>query len=105
MPIPRKHPSNARRQLAYRERQALKRAAEQQERRLPSLPAIPSIPGIARWNAELALAAGLLSSVISAMSDYYDARSQRWQESGRGEAFLERLEELAQVSDQLEPLL
>ena len=105
MPQPRRYPTNAARQAAYRQRQESARATEQKQRGLPPLPAIPSLPGSARWRAALGMASGLLSSICSEMQDYYAARSERWQQSEPGEAFAERLDELTQLSEQLETLL
>ena len=71
----------------------------------PPLPALPAVPGAARWNAALQKASHLLSMVCSEMADYADARSERWQQSERGEAFAARLDELTPLSEQLETLL
>lgn len=105
MPQHRRYSTNATRQAAYRTRQQTLRAVERRERGLPPLPTIPAVPGSARWKAALVIASGLLSTVSSEMQDYYDARSERWQESERGEAFTEHQDELTQLSEQLETLL
>jgi DNA-binding PucR family transcriptional regulator len=105
MPQTRRYQTNAARQAAYRQRQQAQCAAEQQQRGLPPLPTIPSLPGSARWRAALLMASGLLSDVCSQMQDYYEARSERWQHSEPAEAFTERLDELTQLSEQLETLL
>ena len=105
MPQPRRYKTNAARQAAYRQRQQRARATEHKQRGLPPLPAIPSLPGSARWRAALTMASSLLSNVCSEMADYYDARSERWQQSEPGEAFTQRLDELTQLSEQLQELL
>ncbi len=105
MPQSRRYPTNAARQAAYRQRQQMARAAQQKQRGLPPLPAIPTLPGSARWRAALTMANGLLAEVCAQMQDYHDARSERWQESEQGDAFTQRLDELTQLSEQLEELL
>jgi hypothetical protein len=105
MPQTTKYLTNAARQAAYRKRQKEVRTQEQTQQGLPALPAIPSLPGAARWSAALLLASQLLASTVSEMADYHQARSERWQESERGQTFAERLDELTPLSEQLETLL
>ena len=105
MPQTIKHTTNAARQAAYRKRQKDLRMKEQSAQGLPPLPAILSMPGDPRWKAALALSSQLLSTTVAEMTHYQEARSERWQESERGYAFTERLEELTQLSEQLETLL
>ena len=91
MPEIRKYPTNAQRQAAYRQR--ARRAREQQlaQRGLPRLPAIPTMPGEARWTRALQHAAMLVETIVYEMDEYYEERSEAWQESERGETFAERL--------------
>jgi len=94
MPTPKQYISDAQRQRAYRERLKQARLLERQEKGLPAAPAIATLPGEQRWQALLAHAYASLVSVHSEMQTYYDARSDAWQESQRGEALLERMESI-----------
>jgi len=104
MPEVMKHQTNAQRQAAYRQRS--KRAREQQlaQRGLPPLPAISTMPGEARWMRSFQHAAMLVETTVSEMEQYYDERSEAWQESERGEAFAERLRAVQELLDGLEEL-
>lgn len=104
MPQPRQHADHAARQRAYRARQAQARAAEQQAKGLPPTPPLPTIPARARWQALLAQARVALETVEAEMLAYYDARSEPWQESERGSALAEDLDQLALVLEELAPL-
>jgi hypothetical protein len=80
MPTPRKYATAAQRQAAYRQRH--------QARQQAGLAAnFPSQPGRRRWQAMGAQALGLLIAVAAEMEHYYQARTQAWQDSERGEAF------------------
>jgi hypothetical protein len=91
MPQPRKHASAAARQAAYRTRQEEARRAALGAKGLPLLPAIATLPGWARWNASFMTAQALLTATLSEMQDYFDDRSETWQEGDRGEDYQERL--------------
>jgi hypothetical protein len=95
----------AARQQRFRERQAQMRRVEQAAKGLPALPAIASIPGQARWRNSLASAHLLIAQVQEEMEAYYADRSEAWQESERGEEFVQRQEGIEAVLSQLEPLL
>lgn len=103
MPTPRQYANPAERQAAYRARLAAARKQEQEAKELP-LPAVASLPGPARWQALRRQAALLLERAEEEMQAYYDQRSERWQESERGEAFLERLEALQELHEAAEQL-
>jgi hypothetical protein len=92
MPTPRQYVSQAERQAAYRRRLAAARSQELAAKRVPPLPAVATIPGYSRWEALTRSAALLLETVQAEMQEYYEQRSDPWQGSERGEAFLERLE-------------
>lgn len=94
----------AARQQRFRERQAEARYAEQQAKGLPPLPAIPTIPGHARWRAVFLSAEAALTLASQQMSDYYNARSEVWQEGESGEQFAERQEMLETVLSHLAEL-
>ena len=91
MPQQRKHASAAQRQAAYRARMEQARASQQRERGLPALPAISTIPGTVRWNAMFRHVEQMLSTAQAEMADYYDDRSEVWQEGDRGVEHQERL--------------
>jgi hypothetical protein len=82
----------AARQKRFRERQAQARCAEQQAKGLPALPAIPTIPGHSRWRAVFLSAHTAITLASQQMSEYYDERSEVWQEGDSGEQFAERQE-------------
>jgi hypothetical protein len=91
MPQERKHQSAAHRQAAYRARLEQARASQLRQRGLPALPAISTIPGAIRWNAMFRHVKQMLSTAQAEMADYYDDRSETWQEGDRGAAHQERL--------------
>ena len=93
MPTPRKYATNANRQAAYRARCATSLAAP--------LPVAPVTPGARRWAVLIGQAHGLLTTVADEMATYWEARSDAWQDSERGDAFTERIEALETVLDQL----
>jgi hypothetical protein len=102
MPTPRRYANPAERQAAYRRRQADRRRAEWEAKRMPPLPAVATMPGDRRWQALTAQATLLLQTVTVEMEQYAQARAERWRESERGEAFLERLEALQEVQSALD---
>ncbi len=102
MPTLRQHADNAAKQRAYRQRQAEARAAELQQKGLPTTPPIPTMPGTARWTTALAHANDLLVSTLAEMQAYYDERSEAWQESEKGEEFQQRLEALESIISDLD---
>jgi len=104
MPQLKKYDSRAARQAAYRQRCARSRAQQLSQKGLPALPAVATIPGYARWRSALCQAQSTLSLVLSEMQQYYDDRSETWQESDRGEAFGERLEAIEEVCSQMDDL-
>ena len=91
MPQPRKHENPARRQAAYRARLETARRLQLRERGLPALPTISTMPGRIRWNAMFRHAEHLLCNAQAEMADYFDDRSETWQESDRGQEHQERL--------------
>jgi hypothetical protein len=101
MPEPRKYHSNAQRQAAYRRRVETARQQERLRKGLPASAPISSMPGHRRWQAALKEAVSLVETVCQEMRDYYDARSEAWQESDRAEEFTERLEAIEAVLEQL----
>ena len=97
MPQARHYETAAQRQAAYRQRQAQAHATQLAQQGLPPLPPLPTMPSQARWSALLQQAQWALDQVSSEMQEYYEARSEAWQESERGEDLAERLEAVQEV--------
>jgi len=104
MPRPKIHASAAARQAAFRLRREQSRQAALTAKGLPALPAIPSMPGWPRWNAAFANAQELLTETLSEMQDYFDARSQSWQDGERGEDHQDKITSVEAVLDALNDL-
>lgn len=104
MPQPRIHASAAERQAAFRLRSEQARQAEIAAKGLPPLPVIPSMPGWPRWNATFRMAHALLDGAVTEMRDYFDDRSDAWQESDRGEEHQERITSAEAILEALEEL-
>lgn len=94
--------SHAQRQAAYRQRTAQDIAAQLQAKGLPALPAAGNKRGEARWRTLLTQAHWALQTVATEMQDYFDQRTETWQESERGESFQERQDEVQELCDALE---
>lgn len=94
---PRRYATNAARQQAYRARCQEARCQEPPAPGPSRLPAIAPLPGSRRWRALIQQAHGLLVMAETEMSAYYEGRTPTWQESERGEVFLERLEALQEA--------
>jgi hypothetical protein len=105
MPQARIHASAAARQAAFRARREQARQQELAAKGLPASPSIPSLPGWARWRASFVAAQALLSETLSEMQDYYEERSESWQESERGEEHQEKTASVEAVQDALGDLL
>jgi hypothetical protein len=105
MPGVRRYASNAERQAASRRRVAEQRRAELAGKGLPALPGVVALPGHVRWRALIAQAHSLRATVQGEMAEYYAARSERWQESERGEGFQERLQRVEEADQLVEELL
>jgi hypothetical protein len=63
------------------------------------------MPGTARWNAALTLALRLVEEVSEQMQDYFDERSQTWQDSDRAQDFTTRLDNVEAAREALDLLL
>jgi len=105
MPQQRKHNTNAARQQAYRARCEQARHHSLAAKGLPSLPVIASLPGWARWSAAFTAAHTLIANSLSEMQDYFDERSESWQESERGEDHQERIASAEAALDVLSELI
>ena len=84
--------TNAQRQAAYRRRRRALIDDLLTMRGLPSLPALSTVPGWPRWKEAMARIAAQIEVIEAEMDDYYNQRSQRWQESEQAEAFSENLD-------------
>jgi hypothetical protein len=104
MPQPKIHACAAARQAAYRARCEQTRQVALAAKGLPSLPAMPSMPGWPRWNASFASAQELIADTFREMQDYFDARSESWQESERGEEHQDKIVAVEAVLDALSEL-
>ena len=102
MPQARKYATRAEQQVAYRQRCEKARKAEMAAKGLPSLPAIATLPGWPRWN--LNAAHELLACTLEEMQDYFNDRSEVWQESERGEEHQEKIASLEAVIDGISDL-
>ena len=102
MPQSRMHASHAARQAAYRKRQEQARKRQLHAMGLPPLPIIATLPGSARWTGAISQANCLLTMVVEEMQDYFDERSEQWQEDERGEAHQQRMEAVQEIADALE---
>ena len=102
MPQPKRHTDHAARQAAYRKRQEAERKSSLSAKSLLPLPTIPSMPGNARWNQILDNAAQMLQVALDEMQDYFDERSEAWQESDRGEWHQERTAAVEEIVGALE---
>jgi hypothetical protein len=69
---------------------------------LPLLPVIASLPGTARWSGQRLLALTVLGTMRDEMQAYYEDRTERWQESDRGQAMAERLDDLDAIFDSVD---
>ena len=87
MPPPRKYQTDAERQRAYRERQEAARRAALEAKGLPAMAAIPTMPSLPRWKALREQAQAVLQAMQEEMEAYRDERTEQWQESEKGAAF------------------
>lgn len=90
MPTVRKYANAAERQAAYRRRCS----ARKREQMHPP----PATPSPRRWKAMTAQALRILETAVSEMESYHDQRSERWQDSERGEQFREMMESLEEIT-------
>ena len=102
MPTPRKYPNAAARQVAYRQRLAAQGTVWDGNGACP--PRLAPLPGRRRWQALSRQALCLLQSVQEEMQEYYEQRTESWQESERGERHLEQQQALQELQSSLEEL-
>ena len=97
-------PTNAVRQAAWRRRQAQAMTQAMAAKGLPQLPPIATLPGTARWSAQRDLVLATLEAMHEEMQDYFDDRTEVWQEGQRGQAMTQRIEALADLVAAVEEL-
>ena len=105
MPQPKRHASAAARQAAFRARREQVRQVGLAAKGLPALPTISSLPGWSRWNASFQAAHQLMAESLSEMQDYFEERSESWQESQRGEDYQEKIASVEAIQEALSDLI
>jgi hypothetical protein len=98
MPSPKQYESRADRQRAYRQRLAASSAAP------TAAPKIPARAGKRRWAALIDASRAMLESARDEMQEYYDDRSEAWQEGERAEELQAAIDALESVIAELEGL-
>ena len=93
MPAAKKYESVAQKQAAYRLRC--------KERKGALGNTVAEDPGRKSWKAILRSALSLVEQTSEQMQGYYDARSEAWQDSERGQAFTEAMESVADAAEAL----
>jgi len=104
MPQPRKYLNRAAQQAAYRQRCEQARQVTLASKGLPALPVIATMPGWPRWNASFASAQELIAETLCQMQDYFEDRSESWQEGERGEDHQAKIALVEAVLDALSDL-
>ena len=64
-----------------------------------------TIPGHTRWNAMIRTAYTLLTNAAEEMQDYYDDRSEEWQEGEKAEALIEKMEQIQEAAENVSLLM
>lgn len=106
MPQPKRYASDAERQAAYRRRRrALAKHPQLATGTLTALPGSSQIPGTVRWRQAIVQVQELLEMVEQEMQDYYDQRSDKWQEGDKGDSFQSRIDAIAESREKVEDLL
>lgn len=104
MPRTRQHANQADKQRAYRERQKQARIAEQQAKGFPVRPTLPTVPALPRWKALIESSREQIEIVRDEMQIYFDERSEKWQESEKGEEHQNRMESLESALSALDEI-
>lgn len=92
MPTPKTYANAADRQAAYRLR------CKERDQATDRADPIPRAPGHRRWKAMNKQALRLVEQIACEMETHYDARSDTWRDSERGEAFAEAMESVAEIA-------
>ncbi len=72
-------------------------AAHLEQKGLPPLPVVSTIPGRVRWNQAMSTIESQLTRIDLEMEVYHGARSNRWQDSEKGDEFRQKLEGLKTI--------
>ena len=96
--------SAAAEQAAYRKRCEAARKRVLASKGLPQLPAISTMPGWPRWTASLSTARELIERTVEEMQEYFDERSEEWQEGEKAPVFQERIDEVQAMLDAMSEL-
>lgn len=104
MPQSRLYADNAAKQRAYRARQAQARQEELRAKGLPPRAPLPTMPSRARWDGLVQQGRQALALVRDEMQTYSEGRSEAWHDSERAAAFLEYLDHVQAVLDDLDGL-
>ena len=66
--------------------------------------AVPSLPGTSRWRARHKLVITLFETMQDEMQDYFDERTEVWQQGERDETMAQRIGTLSELVDAVESL-
>jgi len=91
--------TNKERQAAYRKRRRTIIDFILSMQGLPSLPAVSTIPGWPWWKEAMTRIVAQLELIENEMTEYYDQRTERWQESDKAETFYNNRELLRTIID------
>jgi hypothetical protein len=83
----------------------MERRKELADKGLPPLPRISTMPGDSRWNTAVERCVALLDMVREEMTEYYDERSETWQQQNyRAEVHMDNLKTVQRLLTKLEEL-
>jgi hypothetical protein len=102
MPRPRRHESNSQKQRAYREREKLALSSSMQN--LPKPSGLSAVPSAARWRLMKKQALTILRQLDLEMQNYWDARTEDWQQSEKGDAFQEWIDKVQDAVQAVEEI-
>jgi len=92
----------AARQAAFRKRQAARMQELSQTRIIPAASVIESLPSRQRWSSLIQSSANALTAARDEMQQYFDSRSEVWQEGDNAERMQENLDALDELINQIE---
>ena len=104
MPRAKEYATNAERQAAYRKRCLQAKNSQPLSKEPSSLRPAISMPGRRKWKSILSQANYLIQCVASETEAYYEQRSEKWQDSDKGEEFVELLESIQTALSALEDI-
>lgn len=102
MPTPRQYTNDAEKMKAYRQRKKAAIAEQLAAKNLPTTSVIPTMPSAARWKALHEQARAALETIIAEMEAYQSERTDKWQESDKGEEFAEKLNDIQDAFDSVD---